>query len=158
MQQESTLQREVIALRVAAEQPPEEKLQETAGRQCTMNSGKKFVFDYRGYDALFPTYLSLSEKCGMACCRLKYPVCLSEETAAEYRVFVAENLTDILCDISKMQDIDRLALLAELNFFTEDNIGSCLDVFARTGATKCTGFLLNYQGERFMENEFDFSL
>ncbi|MCD8148522.1 MAG: leucine-rich repeat domain-containing protein [Clostridiales bacterium] len=118
--------------------------EETAGGQYTMDSGRRFVYDYRGYDALFPTYLSLPEKCGMACCRLKYPVCLSEENAEEYRMFVAENLTDILRDVSKTQDIDHLALLAELVFFTEDNIGACLDVFARTGATKCTGFLLNY--------------
>ncbi|MCC8151752.1 MAG: leucine-rich repeat domain-containing protein, partial [Lachnospiraceae bacterium] len=158
VQQESALQREAIALRLAAEQPLEGKLQETAGRQYTMNSGKRLLYDYGGYDALFPTYLSLPEKCGMACCRLKYPICLSKETTEEYRTFVTENLTDILRDISKTQDIDRLALLAELNFFTEDNIGSCLDVFARIGATKCTGFLLNYQREHFTENDFDFSL
>ncbi len=127
-------------------------------QQDTVNSEKRFVYDYCGYDALFPTYLSLSEKCGMACCRLQCPVQLTVSAAAEYRGFVADNLTDILRDISKMQDIDRLALLAGLGFFTEQNINDCLEVFAGTGSAKCTGFLLNYQRDHLAEEEFDFSL
>ncbi|MCD8324507.1 MAG: leucine-rich repeat domain-containing protein [Clostridiales bacterium] len=117
-----------------------------------------YVYDYRGYDALFPTYRSLRERCGMACCRLMNPVLLEEDASHTYRAFLEENLTDILHDISKMQDMDRLAALAELGLFTVANIEECLDVFAQTGRTKCTGFLLNYKREHLGESDFDFSL
>ncbi|MCD8365865.1 MAG: leucine-rich repeat domain-containing protein, partial [Clostridiales bacterium] len=123
------------------------------------HSSERYVYDYQGYDALFPTYLSLPEKCGIACCRLRCPVQLAEPSAAEYRKFIAENLTGILHEISKTQDISRLADLAELGFFTGDNIGDCLEVFAQSGSAKCTGFLLGYQREHHLgEDAFDFSL
>ncbi|MCC8141289.1 MAG: leucine-rich repeat domain-containing protein [Lachnospiraceae bacterium] len=117
-----------------------------------------YIYDYRGYDALFPTYLNLPDRCGMACCRLKYPVLLDDETAREYCEFMWENLTDILQNIAEKQDMELLVALSELGFFTEDNIEESLDVFAKSGQTKLTGFLLNYKRENLKEDTFDFSL
>ncbi len=119
---------------------------------------KGYVYDYRAYDDLFDTYLNLPDRCGMACCRLKYPVLLEADRAARYREFVGENLEGILTDILKKQDLDRLALLAELGFFTVENIESCLELSSRSGQGKCTAFLLNYKREHLGEDEFDFSI
>ncbi|MCD7981632.1 MAG: leucine-rich repeat domain-containing protein [Clostridiales bacterium] len=119
---------------------------------------KGYVYDYRAYDDLFDTYLNLPDQCGMACCRLKYPVLLEADRADRYREFVGENLEGILTDILKKQDLDRLALLAELGFFTVENIESCLELSSRAGQGKCTAFLLNYKREHLGEDEFDFSI
>lgn len=127
-------------------------------RERKETSWEGYIYDYRGYDTLFPTYLNLMVRCGMACCRLKYPVLLEEDTAAVYRRFVEKNMSEILQEIAKMQDINRLALLAELEFFTNENIEECIEVFAGEGKTKCTGFLLNYKREHLEEADFDFSL
>jgi len=116
-----------------------------------------YVFDYRGYDDLFDTYLNLSDRCGMACCRLIYPVLLDAGSAERYRSFIEENLSDILHGIQKMQDMNRLVQLAELGFFTTENIEESLEVFSRAGQAKFTGFLLNYKKEHLRDSAFDFS-
>ncbi len=117
-----------------------------------------YIFDYQGYDALFPTYLNLPDQCGIACCRLKYPVSLDEETAAGYREFLEKNLMGILSGIAKKQDMEQLVMLADLGLFTEKNIDESLDVLSRSGRTKFTGYLLNYMKEHGNGEEFDFSI
>ncbi len=115
------------------------------------------LFDYPGYDALFETYLNLPDRCGMACCRLKYPVQLSEERAAFYRDFLEKNLTGILQGIAQKQDMEQLVMLAGLGLFTEENLEIGLDVFAASGQTKMTAYLLNYGREHGEGGGFDFS-
>lgn len=127
-------------------------------REAGRKRYKGYVFDYRAYDDLFDTYLNLPDRCGMACCRLKYPVLLAADTADRYRAFVGENLMGILTEILKCQDLDRLALLAELGFFTGENMESCLELSVRCGQGKCTAFLMNYKREHPGEDEFDFSI
>jgi len=118
-----------------------------------------YIYDYRGYDALFDTYLNLLDRCGMACSRLKYPAFLDADSADRYRSFVADRLMDILQYIQKSQNMEQLAQLAELGFFTEDNIEESLELFGRAGQAKFTGFLLNYKKEHFSSYiMFDFSL
>ncbi|MCC8029388.1 MAG: leucine-rich repeat domain-containing protein [Lachnospiraceae bacterium] len=117
-----------------------------------------YVYDYRGYDALFESRTGLRERCGIACCRLKYPVLLNAAAAERYRAYVGVNLTDILHDLQKMQDFDLLVLLAELGFFTSDNIEESIGIFGRSGQAEFTGYLLNYKKEYLEEKAFDFSL
>ncbi len=120
-----------------------------------------YLYDYAGYDELFDTYLNLPDKCGMACCRLKYPVQLTEERARFYREFLDTNLTGILKEVSKKQDMDLLVMLAELGVFNEDNIDESIDILSSSGQTKFTGYLLNYMKEHGGKKGFkgfDFSL
>ncbi len=117
-----------------------------------------YIYDYPGYDALFDTYLNLPDQCGMACCRLKYPTQLSEETEQIYWDFLQDNLNGILKGIADRQDMDRLVMLAGLGLFTGENIDEALEVFSRAGRTKFTGYLLNYRKEHRTENGFDFTI
>ncbi len=117
-----------------------------------------YLYDYEGYDELFETYLNLPDKCGMACCRLKYPLNLSEERARFYREFLDTNLTGILKEVSKKQDMDLLVMLAELGIFNEDNIDESIDILSGSGQTKFTGYLLNYMKEHGGKKGFDFSI
>lgn len=119
---------------------------------------EKYVFDYRGYDALFHTYLNLPDQYGMALCRLKYPVLLDEEVRRKYEEFIMGNLTDILDSIAERQDLQHLAQIAELGFFTEQNIEDSIEQFNRPGRAKEMSYLLNYKRENLGETEFDFSL
>ncbi len=116
-----------------------------------------YLFDYPGYDALFATYLNLPDQCGMACCRLKYPVLLSDEMAGTYRDFLQSNFDGIVKGIAERQDMESLVMLAGLGFFTEDNIDEGLEILSRAGRTKFTGFLLNYRKEHRTEDGFDFT-
>ncbi len=117
-----------------------------------------YLYDYAGYDALFATYLNLPDLCGMACCRLKYPLQLPEETAQAYRKFLRENLSGILQGIAQKQDMERLVMLAELGIFNEENLDESLEILSRSGRTKFTGYLLNYMREHGEGGGFDFSL
>ncbi len=116
------------------------------------------IYDYAGYDALFPTYRNLPDKCGIACCRLAYPVSLPEKTARGYRAFVAENMPAILQGIADRQDMEQLVLLAELGFFTGESLELGLELFGQKGRTKLSGYLLNYKREHMQETAFDFTL
>ncbi len=116
------------------------------------------LYDYAAYDALFDTYLNLPDQCGMACCRLKYPLQLPQETARRYRDFLEQNLPGIVQGIAQKQDMDRLVMLAELGIFNADNIDESLEILSRSGRTKFTGYLLNYMKEHGEGGAFDFSL
>ncbi len=116
------------------------------------------LYDYEGYDALFDTYLNIPDRYGMACCRLRYPVRLSDEMEQKYRAFLWENLSAILLNIAQRQDMEALVMLAELGFFTEDNIEESLEVMSRSGQAKLTGYLLRYKRENMAQDTFDFSL
>lgn len=117
-----------------------------------------YLFDYAGYDALFDTYFFLRDKAGMACCRLKAPVLLSDEKRQVYTSYMNENLEEILLDIGQREDLERLSAIADLGFFTEDNIDACVDVIGKVRNAKLTGYLLSWKQEQFGETEFDFSL
>lgn len=117
-----------------------------------------YLFDYAGYDALFDTYFFLADKAGMACCRLKSPVLLSEQMRQTYDGYIREHLEEILLDIGQREDLERLSDLAELGYFTEDNMDFCVDVIGRVQNAKLTGYLLTWQQEHFGTLEFDFSL
>lgn len=119
---------------------------------------EEYIFDYRGYDALFHTYLNLPDHYGMACCRLKYPVLMKDSVRRKYEEFITENLMDILNSLAENEDMHHLVTLAELGFFTEENIEACMDVFIRSGRTKFVSFLMNYKTEHLKDTEFDFSL
>lgn len=116
------------------------------------------VYDYAGYDKLFETYFYLTDRVKMACCRLKYPVCLTENMQDAYRSYVEENLMDILNDIGSREDMELLSDLSELGFFTEENVDACIDEINRYGKAKLMSFLLNYKQEHLAMAEFDFSL
>lgn len=117
-----------------------------------------YLFDYAGYDALFDTYFFLADKAGMACCRLKSPVLLSEQMRQTYDGYIREHLEEILLDIGQREDLERLSDLAELGYFTEDNMDFCVNVIGRVQNAKLTGYLLTWQQEHFGTLEFDFSL
>ncbi len=116
------------------------------------------IYDYAGYDRLFETYFYLTDKTKMACCRLKYPVCLSAEMQKVYESYVKENLNEILNDIGSREDMELLSDLSELGFFTEENIDTCIDEINRYGKAKLMSFLLNYKKDHLAVEEFDFSL
>ena len=122
------------------------------------NPYERYAFDYRGYDALFHTYLNLPDQYGMAVCRLKYPVLLDDDVKAKYETFIRKNLPGILDSIAETQDMDHLVQLAELGFFTEENIEACMDRFHRPGCAKMMSYLLNYKMQNLGEAEFDFDL
>ena len=122
------------------------------------NPYEKYVFDYRGYDALFPTYLNLPDQYGMALCRLNYPVLLEEETRLGYRNFIRNSLTEILESLAERKDMEHLAQLAELGFITEENVEACMECFQKPGCAKQMSYLLNYRREHLEATEFDFSL
>ena len=115
-------------------------------------------FDLAGYDRLFETYLELSEQCGMACCRLKYPVLLRPETENAYREFFQKNLEELLVGICEREDMERLADLAELEIFDAENIDDCVDIVNQSGRTKLLSYLMEYKQEQFGATAFDFSL
>lgn len=117
-----------------------------------------YLFDYVGYDALFDTYFFLADKAGMACCRLRAPVLLSEQMSQIYDSYIREHLEEILLDIGQREDLDRLSDLAELGYFTEENMDFCVDVIGRVQNAKLTGYLLTWQQEHFGTSEFDFLL
>ncbi len=116
------------------------------------------LYDYVAYDALFSTYRNLPDKCGMACCRLTYPVRLSGKTARGYRTFVTENMAAILQGIADRQDMEQLVLLTKLGFFTGESLELGLELFGKKGRTKLSGYLLNYKREHVQETAFDFTL
>ncbi len=116
------------------------------------------IYDYAAYDALFFTYRNLPDKCGMACCRLTYPVSLSEKTAQGYRAFVTENMPAILQGIADRQDMEQLVQLTDLGFFTGESLELGLELFGQKGRTKLSGYLLNYKREHMQETAFDFTL
>lgn len=116
------------------------------------------VFDYAGYDSLFETYFTLPDKCRMAACRLKTPVFLPVETEEQYRLYLQENLSEILMDIHEKGDLDFLSDLAELGFFTDENIGDCIEKMTAVRGGRVTEFLLNYKRENLSGPGFDFSL
>lgn len=122
------------------------------------NPYEEYIFDYRGYDGLFHTYLNLPDHYGMACCRLKYPVMLPDSVRRKYEDFICENFMDILNSLAETQDMYHLVTLAELGFFTENNIEECLEISNRSGRTKFMSFLLNYKREHLEDSEFDFRL
>ncbi len=138
-------------------QPLYRKDEVTALFSASRGEGE-YLYDYEGYDALFDTYLNLPDRYGMACCRLRYPVLLSDETAEKYCAFLWENLSAILQNIAQRQDMESLVMLAELGFFTEDNIEESLEVMSRSGQAKLTGYLLRYKRENMAREPFDFSL
>lgn len=119
---------------------------------------EQYVFDYRGYDALFHTYLNLPDHLGMACCRLKYPVMLHESVKEKYEAFLWDNLSDIWSELAGRQDMYHLAILAELGFFTAQNTEAAIELFSARGQTKFVSYLLNYKRENLGGAEFDFSL
>lgn len=119
---------------------------------------EQYVFDYRGYDALFHTYLNLPDHLGMACCRLKYPVMLHESVKEKYEAFLWDNLSDIWSELAGRQDMHHLAILAELGFFTAQNTEAAIELFSARGQTKFVSYLLNYKRENLGGAEFDFSL
>ncbi len=122
------------------------------------NPYETYVFDYRGYDALFHTYLNLPDQYGMAVCRLKYPVLLDADVRMKYEAFIREHLPEILDSIAERQDMRHLAQIAELGFFTEQNIEDCIERLNRPGCAKEMSYLLNYKREHLGETEFDFTL
>lgn len=142
-----------------------EKWQSFARMPISSRSGKekgnpyeRYVFDYRGYDGLFHTYLNLPDQYGMAVCRLKYPVLLDEDVRLKYKEFIRERFTEILDSIAERQDMQHLAQIAELGFFTEQNIEDGIERFNRPGCAKEMSYLLNYKREHLGETEFDFTL
>lgn len=117
-----------------------------------------YLFDYQGYDAQFHTWLNLTDQCAMACCRLKYPVLLSEEVRRKYADYLEENLTAILENLAGLQDMQRLADLTELGFIHAGNAEDCIEIFNQARRTAMVSYLLNYKQEHFAREEFDFAL
>lgn len=122
------------------------------------NPYERYIFDYRGYDGLFHTYLDLPDQYGMAICRLKYPVLLDEEVREKYSGFIRDHLQEILDSIAAAKDREHLADLAELGFFTSENIETCIEAFDRPGCAGLMSYLLDYKQENLKHTEFDFSL
>lgn len=122
------------------------------------NPYEQYVFDYRGYDGLFHTYLDLPDQYGMAICRLKYPVLLEEDVRLKYRAFITGHLREILDSIARLQDMEHLADLADLGFFTEENIEICMESFNRPGCAGQMSYLLDYKQKNLKHTIFDFSL
>ncbi len=122
------------------------------------NPYERYIFDYRGYDGLFHTYLDLPDQYGMAICRLKYPVLLDEEVREKYSGFIRDHLQEILDSIAAAKDREHLADLAELGFFTSENIETCMEAFNRPGCAGLMSYLLDYKQENLKHTEFDFSL
>ena len=119
---------------------------------------RMYVFDYRGYDGLFHTYLNLPDQYGMALCRLKYPVLLDAEVRQGYEDFLKGHLAEILDSIAGSHDLAHLADLAQLGFFTAENIEEALEHFYHPGCAQEMSYLLNFKQEYLGTEEFDFSL
>ncbi len=117
-----------------------------------------YIFDYRGYDLLFCSYLNVPDLCGMACCRLQYPVRLEEAQKETYETYIRENISEILKEIAKAEDEDLLAQLAALDFLTPAAIEEGLTLFSHAKKTKLTSLLLQHQRQQGAAAGFDFSL
>ena len=119
---------------------------------------RSHVFDYRGYDALFHTYLNLSDQCGMACCRLRYPVELKDEVREKYTAFLQEHLDAILAELAEAEDLFHLAEICELGFVHAENVENCMELFNQREKTKLLGYLMDFKAEHIGNAEFDFEL
>lgn len=117
-----------------------------------------YIFDYRGYDALFSTYLNTADLCGMACCRLTFPVLLSTAARAVYEEFLSGHGPEIINSLAKSEDGKTLAALAGLGFFTGENIEEAIDVLDAAGHTGMVSWLLGWQAANLQADEFDFEL
>lgn len=124
-----------------------------------LHSGRgAYRFDYAGYDALWSTYLYVQDQAGMASFRLKYPRGLDGEKEVFYRTWLQDHLTEVMEDIAAREDRERLAELAEIGFFTNENIEDAIEVLNINQKTELLGFLMEYKQNHLEEEEFDFSL
>lgn len=119
---------------------------------------QQMCYDYPAYDALFDTWSQILEQCKMACFRLSYPIQLTDARKESYQKLVLEHLTEVITDICQTEDMEYLAQLATLGFFTGENIDAVIDLVNRFRKAKLTGYLMNYKQEHLGVQEFDFSL
>ncbi len=117
-----------------------------------------YRYDYRGYDALWSSYLYMEDQAGMACFRLKYPLELSDEKEQLYRSFLADHLTEVMEDVAVREDRERLAELTDIDYFNGDNIDNAIEVLNLHQKTELLGFLMEYKQNYLQTEEFDFSL
>lgn len=117
-----------------------------------------YIFDYRGYDALFSTYLNTADLCGMACCRLTFPVLLSTAVRAVYEEFLSSHVSEIINSLAESEDAKTLSALAGLGFFTEETIDTAIEVLDAAGRTGMVSWMLGWQAANLQADEFDFEL
>lgn len=117
-----------------------------------------YRYDYQKYDCLWSTYLYIEDQAGMASFRLKYPLELSKDQEQFYRTWLTEHLVEVMEDVSAREDLERLAELSEIGYFTNDTIDDAIEVLNRTQKTELLGFLMEYKERALIVEEFDFSL
>lgn len=119
---------------------------------------RPYIYDYTKYDKLAETWSQITERCRMACFRLKYPMKLDTQIGQKYMDLIQGNMREVLTDICDREDSKYLAELAEIGIFTSGNIDEAIDVINGCQKAKLTGYLMNYKQEHLGISEFDFSL
>ena len=115
------------------------------------------IFDYEAYDRLFETYPYVEYRMKMAFCRLDAPVGLTEGMRRMYRVYVLDNLPEILRLIVGKDDVESLRELIKHGFFTEENILGSIEIMSE-GDPMMLELLLRHKMDRFREIREDMEL
>lgn len=116
------------------------------------------LYDFSVYDAVAMDEPVNYEKILMILCRLKNPVDLSEEQEQYFRNLLTEKMNTVLNYLLDKQDIDGVRFLAELGFFTADNIDGLIERFNRSEDKQVLAILMDYKNTFLGNQEFDFSL
>ncbi len=115
-------------------------------------------FDYGMYDDAFETYSYKDEQCLMACCRLGYPVALSEEKQASYVEWLCRYLEEIVVEICKSNNSKAIEAMLEVGVLNRENIDTVIETMQQQEATELLAFVMEEKQTRFGNWEPDFSL
>ena len=125
------------------------------------NFGKNGQFyDFSAYDK----YLTEStepidaDQVRMMMSRLSDSGPVGRETGEAIRRKVSDHFEEVLGVIGKENDLASLRRMAELGFFTADNIDGAIGFFGRNGDREAMAALMEEKNRKFGFSEFDFSL
>ncbi len=116
------------------------------------------LYDFSFYDRALSDEALSAAKMKMICFRLLHPEDLPEETAARYRRIVGGNLDYTIDLLMEQRDSLTIRMMAELGFFTADNIDHIIDRYAGSDDKDALAVLLDYRHEHLSQTGFDFSL
>ena len=94
----------------------------------------------------------------MACCRLEYPVALSEEKQASYVEWLCRYLEEIVVEICKSNNSKAIEAMLEVGVLNRENIDTVIETMQQQEATELLAFVMEEKQTRFGNWEPDFSL
>ncbi|MCR4600884.1 MAG: leucine-rich repeat domain-containing protein [Clostridia bacterium] len=119
------------------------------------------AFDFATYDGLFDSFDRFRDKMFIASERLRSGCMLTEESTDMYRSFLRNNAKAAMEFVISAEDLETLAVLAELEVFTEDNIDELIELVNRSRKVEILSFLLDFKNRKNgvkPREEYDFSL